>query len=253
MPRLRCCFQPVDVGDLQGRPDEGYGLRTHAGKAQEFEHGGLVFCEQLFAEGHGAGVDELHDIGGHGLADSGDGEKLFRFGDKGGELRGLLLNSFGGAAIGADAEGVGCVYLKQGRGFIEQASDGDVVHEEWRAGLSLAESSSPGCSVSMQRREMEMHVDTEGPGEDFARRTGLDGFFEAAHLIGLRTFAAFDDVEFHFVAFLEALVALALDGTVVNEDVCPVIAAKESIAFCVVEPLYGAFILTHLNELPLSS
>lgn len=87
-----------------------------------------------------------------------------------------------------------------------------------------------------------------GPGED----VDLDGLFEAADLIGLGAFGTFDDVELYFVPFFEALVALTLNGTVVNEDIGPTFPAEESIAFCVVEPLYGAFILTHVNVLPLS-
>ena len=88
-----------------------------------------------------------------------------------------------------------------------------------------------------------MHVATGRPGEDI----DLYGLFEAADLIGLRAFGAFDDVEFDFVAFFEALVTFALNGAVVNEDVGSAITAEESIAFCIVEPLYGAFILSHLN------
>jgi hypothetical protein len=99
----------------------------------------------------------------------------------------------------------------------------------------------------MQRREMRMHVTTDVPGED----ADLDGFFEAANLIGLRAFGAFDDVELYFVTLFEALVSFALDGAVMNEDVCPAIPAEEAVTFCVIEPLYRAFILTHLNELPL--
>ena len=99
----------------------------------------------------------------------------------------------------------------------------------------------------MQRREMRMHVVTGGPGED----VDLDGFLEAADLIGLWALGAFNDVELYFVTLFEALVALALDGAVMNEDVCPAFPAEEAVAFCVIKPLYGAFILTHLNELPL--
>lgn len=95
----------------------------------------------------------------------------------------------------------------------------------------------------MQRREMRMHVATGRPGEDI----DLDSFFETADLIGLGTFGAFNDVEFDFVAFFEALVTFALNGAVVNEDVGSAITAEEPIAFCIVEPLYGAFILSHLN------
>ena len=59
----------------QGGPDEGDGLWAHAGEAEEIEHGGLVFVEELFAEGHGAGGDEGDDVGGHAFADAGDGEE----------------------------------------------------------------------------------------------------------------------------------------------------------------------------------
>ena len=125
-------FEGVDVGDLEGGPDEGDGLGAHAGEAQEFEHGGLVFGEELFAEGHGAGGDEVADVGGHAFADAGDGEEELwgrRRGGEGGELGGLLLDGLGGAAVGADAEGVGCVDFEEGGGFVEEAGDGDVVHK----------------------------------------------------------------------------------------------------------------------------
>ena len=68
-------FEGVDVADLAGGPDESYGLGAHAGEAQEFEHGGFVFLQELFAQGHGAGGEERLDVGGHAFADAGDGEK----------------------------------------------------------------------------------------------------------------------------------------------------------------------------------
>src|ERR1700730_12759480 len=67
--------------------------------------------------------------------------------------------------------------------------------------------------------------------------------FETRDLIGLGALASLNDVEFHLVALFEALITLALDGAVVNEDVSPALAAEESVTLCVVEPLYGAFIL----------
>lgn len=90
-----------------------------------------------------------------------------------------------------------------------------------------------------------MHVVVKGPGED-----GLDSLFEAIDLIGLRAFAAFDDVEFNFIALFKAFIAFALNGAVVNEDIRSTIAAEEAITFCVIEPFDGAFILSHLNQLP---
>lgn len=89
-----------------------------------------------------------------------------------------------------------------------------------------------------------MHVATgRAPGED----VDLDGFLEAADLIGLWALGAFNDVEFYLVTLFETLIAFSLDGTVVNEDVGSAITAEEPVAFCVIEPLYGAFILSHLN------
>jgi hypothetical protein len=71
----------------------------------------------------------------------------------------------------------------------------------------------------------------------------VTNFFETRDLLGLGAFASLNDVKFHLVALFEALITLALDGAVVNEDVSPALAAEESVTLCVVEPLYGAFIL----------
>ena len=124
-------FERVDVGDLEGGPDERDGFGSHAGEAEELEHGGAVVGEQLVAQGHGAGGDEVADVGGHAFADAGDGEQRFGVGlggGEGGELGGLLLDGLGGAAVGADAEGVGGVDFEESGGFFEQAGEGDVVH-----------------------------------------------------------------------------------------------------------------------------
>ena len=71
----------------------------------------------------------------------------------------------------------------------------------------------------------------------------VTNFFEARDLIGLGAFGPLDDVEFDLVAFFEALIALTLDGTVMNEDVGPTLPPEEAVALCVVEPLDGAFVL----------
>jgi len=69
------------------------------------------------------------------------------------------------------------------------------------------------------------------------------GLFEARDLVGLRSFSPLDDVKLNLIALFEALVTLALDGAVVNEDVCPAIAAEEAVALSVVKPFYGALVL----------
>jgi hypothetical protein len=81
----------------------------------------------------------------------------------------------------------------------------------------------------------------------------LANFFETRDLIGLRTFAALNNVEFNLIAFFETLIALALDGAVMNEDVGSALAAEEAVAFSIVEPLYGAFILCQWSHSLVSS
>ena len=71
----------------------------------------------------------------------------------------------------------------------------------------------------------------------------VTNFFKTKDLIGLGTLAPLDDVEFHLVTLFEALVAIALDGAVVNEDVRPAVSAEEAVTFCVIEPFDGAFVL----------
>jgi len=73
-------------------------------------------------------------------------------------------------------------------------------------------------------------------------------FFEARDLIGLGALCPLDDVELDLITLFEALIALALDRAVMNEDVRPAVAAEEAIALCVVEPLYGAFVLCQWSD-----
>ncbi len=84
---------------------------------------GLYFCRSSSRRGMVPVVTRAPNVGDHALADAGDGEELFGVVGEGGELGGLLLDGLGGAAIGADAEGVGCVDLEEGGGFVEEAGD----------------------------------------------------------------------------------------------------------------------------------
>ena len=68
-------------------------------------------------------------------------------------------------------------------------------------------------------------------------------FLEARDLVRLRALRPLNDVELDLIALFEALIALALDRAVMNEDVRPAVAAEEAVTLCVVEPLYGAFVL----------
>jgi hypothetical protein len=53
----------------------------------------------------------------------------------------------------------------------------------------------------------------------------LANFLETTDLIRLGAFRTLDDVELNFITLFETLVALALDGAVVNEDVRPAFAS----------------------------
>ena len=70
-------FERVHICDAEGRPDQGYGLGAHAGQAQQLEHGGTVLSEELLAQRHGAGGDQVADVGGHAFADASDREQGF--------------------------------------------------------------------------------------------------------------------------------------------------------------------------------
>src|SRR5215213_912721 len=62
----------------------------------------------------------------------------------------------------------------------------------------------------------------------------------AANRVGLRTLLALDDLEADPLALVEALVAVHLDGRVVDEDVLTAVDGDEAEALLGVEPLHGA-------------
>jgi hypothetical protein len=68
-------------------------------------------------------------------------------------------------------------------------------------------------------------------------------FSETCHLIGLGSLSPLNNIELDLVTFFQALIPLALNGTVMNEDIGAVIAAEESVPFCVVEPLNRSLVL----------
>jgi hypothetical protein len=57
----------------------------------------------------------------------------------------------------------------------------------------------------------------------------------------LGAFAAFDDLEFHLLAFLQGPKALAFNVAVMYEDIGALFLGDEPIAFRIVEPLDLAF------------
>jgi len=70
-------------------------------------------------------------------------------------------------------------------------------------------------------------------------------------MIRLRSLGALDDVKFNLIPFFQTLIAVALDGTIVYEDICPAVATEKAKAFRVVEPLYRTLILCQfIHSLP---
>ena len=68
-------------------------------------------------------------------------------------------------------------------------------------------------------------------------------FSKTGYLISLGAFASLDDIELDLVAFFEALIPLALNGAVMNEDIGATITPEESVPFCVVEPFNCSLVL----------
>jgi hypothetical protein len=106
-----------------------------------------------------------------------------------------------------------------------------------------------------RRLKAESGARSKGRGRETPRRSReelltclLTYFFKTTNLISLRTLCSLDDVELDLIAFFQALVTFALNGAVMDEDIGPALAAEESVAFCIVEPLYGAFILCQWTD-----
>jgi hypothetical protein len=63
----------------------------------------------------------------------------------------------------------------------------------------------------------------------------------------LRPFLALDDLEFDRVALLQALISIARNGAVVDENVRSTITPEEAVPLRIVEPLHCAFDAFHLS------
>ncbi len=118
----------IDGGDASGLEDECDGLGAHAGELEQLKHGGLVAREQFIAQRHGAVLLDRLDVGDHAFADAGNLEQAFGIGGDGGEGNGALLHGFGGAAVGAYAEGIARADLEEIGGFGEELCDGAIFH-----------------------------------------------------------------------------------------------------------------------------
>ena len=68
-------------------------------------------------------------------------------------------------------------------------------------------------------------------------------------MIRLRSLAPLNDVELDLISFVQTLVAIDLNGAVMNEDVCSAFAPDKAVAFRVVEPLQRTPVLRQLIAL----
>jgi hypothetical protein len=66
------------------------------------------------------------------------------------------------------------------------------------------------------------------------------------HAFRLGAFLSLDYFKFDVITFLEALIALRLDGTVMDEHIGPVIPANKAEALCVIEPFHFTFNSRHV-------
>ena len=103
-------------------------------------------------------------------------------------------------------------------------------------GMTL-ESASPDA----RRDNTKQKTQPEWLGSMGALQPGLAVRIQFAYLVSLWPFLALDDLKLDIVAFLQGLVALCRDGTVVNKNVGSIVTSNESEAFSVVEPFDFTF------------
>ena len=87
----------------------------------------------------------------------------------------------------------------------------------------------------------------QGSDDDCAaRKSKTPGLGELSNVGRLRTFLSLDDFKLNLIALLQALIAFAGDGAVMDEHVRPIVAPQETISLCVVKPLYRALYSFHV-------
>ena len=94
------------------------------------------------------------DVGDHAFADTGNLEQAFGIGGDGGEGNGALLDGFGGAAVGAYAEGIARADLEEIGGFGEELCDGAIFHC-CAAAVEVASQNSKAKAERAGREETE--------------------------------------------------------------------------------------------------
>jgi hypothetical protein len=66
------------------------------------------------------------------------------------------------------------------------------------------------------------------------------------NVLSLGAFLALDNFELDVITLLQALVALRLDGAVVDEHIGTIVSADEAESLCVVKPFDFTFISSHV-------
>ena len=89
-----------------------------------------------------------------------------------------------------------------------------------------------------------LYREVESPAMRISSNTGF-GSRDLGNVRRLRSLLAFGDLELDLVAFLQALVSFGSDRAVMNENVRPIRAPNEPVAFGVIEPLDGSFQTFH--------
>src|SRR5437899_10948611 len=95
---------------------------------------------------------------------------------------------------------------------LEAGSTRHLASEQYAASQPLAESRRPQVTTPCPR--------WRGQGKHYWRLVNLAGdFFETQDLVGLWSLRSLNNVELDFIAFLQALIAFALNRGVVNKHV----------------------------------
>ena len=81
------------------------------------------------------------------------------------------------------------------------------------------------------------------------RMVRLESGSQTSYFVRLGALRSLDDVEFHFVTFLERLIAVELNRGVVHKDVGTTIPTQKPETFCAIEPLDLSFVLRHWEVL----
>src|SRR5215216_978581 len=111
---------------------------------------------------------------------------------------------------------------------------GSCAHPAAYGSLARTDTKGPAWGGALPTLRDAGRQRTEGPSCSCSLR-------KRPHVRGLRALGPVGDLELDGLALVEGLVAVALDGREVDEDVVAAVAGDEAVALLVAEPLDGAF------------